>query len=503
MNGFALDIRRATMNRKVLPLLVLLSVLLGAAGMYTGLQMFGHQPATTIPSKQAEGQGQENKETNAIPVNLDEQMEKIRQTFELISKRYVDEVDESTLIEGAIQGMVNTLNDPYSVYMDKATADQFTQNLESSFEGIGAEVGMQNGKVTIVSPFRGSPAEKAGLMPNDSIISVDGEDITGLDLYQAVLKIRGEKGTIVKLEVERPGVNEPFVVDVTRDTIPLETVYSKTFDVNNKKVGYIQITSFAKDTANDFKDQLRELEQENIAGLIIDVRGNPGGLLEQVQGIVSELITKDKPYLQIEERSGEKQRYFSSLTEKKPYPIVTLIDKGSASASEILAGALKEAGGYEIVGDASFGKGTVQQAIPFNDGSNVKLTLFKWLTPDGNWIHNEGVQPTVPVKQPDYFYANPISLEENEELAFDTNSEKVRNAQVMLNGIGFDAGRLDGYFSKETEEAVKKFQQENGLTVTGKIDSSTAEQLQSQLIEAVRAEENDLQLKKAKEVLFQ
>lgn len=491
------------MNRKIVTVLMVVSVLVGAAGMYAGLQWFGHGQAAAVPSVQNPlTNNSEQAAPQEKPKNTEEQMEKIQQAYEIIFSRYVEETDSEKLIEGAIQGMVNTLEDPYSVYMDKDTAEQFTQSLESSFEGIGAEVGMQNGKVTIVSPFRGSPAEKAGLQPNDQILKVDEEDIEGLDLYQAVLKIRGEKGTVVTLEIQRPGVQEPFNVDVTRDTIPIETVYSETIEQDGKKVGYIQITSFSQDTGKDFQEQLDALEKENIEGLVVDVRGNPGGLLDQVQIIAAELVTKEKPYVQIEQRNGEKQRFFSSMTEKKPYDIVTLIDKGSASASEILAGALKEAGNYDVIGDASFGKGTVQQALELGDGSNLKLTLYKWLTPDGNWIHNDGVEPTIPVKQPDYFYANPINMEEDEELAIDTNSEKVKNVQVMLKGLGFDPGREDGYFSKETEDAVKSFQAENNLSTSGKVDSQTAEQLQAQLLDAVRAKENDVQLKEAIKTLL-
>lgn len=491
------------MNRKVVTLLMLLSILVGAGGMYAGIQWLGSSQASTVPSPLTQENAITKSETpKESPKDIKAHMDKIQQAYELISSRYVEEMEPDKLIEGAIQGMVDTLGDPYSVYMDAETAEQFNQSLESSFEGIGAEVGMQNGKVTIVSPFRGSPAEKAGLQPNDQILKVDEEDIEGLDLYQAVLKIRGEKGSIVKLQIQRPGVQEPFVVEVTRDTIPIETVYSETYEVEDKKVGYIQITSFSQNTGADFKKQLAELEQQNIDGLVVDVRGNPGGLLEQVQMIASELITKEKPYVQIEERDGEKQRFFSSLSEKKPYPIISLIDKGSASASEILAGALKEAGNYEVVGDASFGKGTVQQAVPMGDGSNIKLTLYKWLTPDGNWIHESGVEPTIPVEQPDFFYANPINLEEDEQLAFDTNSEKVKNVQLMLKGLGFDPGREDGYYSKDTENAVKSFQEENDLSATGKIDGSTAELIQSKLLEAIRSEENDVQLKEAMKHLF-
>lgn len=489
------------MNRKLVTAVMVLSLLLGAGAMYVGLQVFGDSPVSTTTSPNSSNENSNAKKEKEVVINVDEQMKKIQQAFELISTEYVEQVDQMELIEGAIQGMVSTLEDPYSTYMDKDTAEQFTQSLESSFEGIGAEVGMQNGKVTIISPFRDSPAEKAGLQPNDQIIKVDDEDIAGLDLYQAVLKIRGEKGTVVKLEVERPGVNESFVVNVTRDTIPLDTVYSKTFEQDGKTIGYIQITSFAQETSADFQDQLNELEKSGIDGLIIDVRGNPGGLLDQVQTISSEFITKDKPYVQIEQRNGEKQRYFSSLTEEKSYPIVALIDKGSASASEILAGALKEAGGYDIIGEASFGKGTVQQAVPFTDGSNIKLTRYKWLTPDGNWIHNDGVTPTIEVRQPDYFYASPIVLEDGEELVFDSNNEKVKNVQVMLRGLGLEPGRADGYFSKQTEEVIRQFQKDKGISVTGKVNSETAELIQTDLLEAVRAEENDAQLQEAIKVL--
>lgn len=475
---------------------MLVSVLIGAAGMYAGIHWFDNGPVAAVPSNSLTDSEQAAAPQES-PKQIAENMEKIKKAYEIISSRYVEEMEPNELIEGAIQGMVNTLEDPYSVYMDKDTAEQFTQSLESSFEGIGAEVGMQNDKVTIVSPFRGSPAEKAGLQPNDQILKVDEEDIAGLDLYQAVLKIRGEKGSVVKLQIQRPGVQEPFNVDVTRDTIPIETVYSETYEQEGKKVGYIQITSFSQNTGADFKEQLAAIESDNIEGLVIDVRGNPGGLLDQVQIIASELVTQEKPYVQIEQRNGEKQRFFSSITEKKPYEIVTLIDNGSASASEILAGALKEAGGYEVVGDTSFGKGTVQQPLELGDGSNLKLTMYKWLTPDGNWIHKDGVEPTVPVKQPDYFYANPISLDENEELTFDDNNEKVKNVQVMLKGLGFDPGREDGYFSKETENALKSFQSENGIPNTGKVTNQTAEQLQTKLLEAVRSKENDVQLKEA------
>lgn len=470
---------------------MVLSLLLGASATFLVVQLLDNneQPLVQQPS-----QNNDNTKEN------ENDLSKIGQAYNMILSNYVEKVDEKQLIEGAIQGMVSTLEDPYSAYMDEETAAQFNESLESSFEGIGAEVSMMEGKVTIVAPFKDSPAEKSGLKPNDQIIKIDGESIEGLDLYEAVLKIRGEKGTVVTLEVMRPGVTELMNVKVTRDTIPIETVYTDLKEYDNKKLGYIEITSFANDTAEDFIVGLNELEDKGIEGLVIDVRGNPGGLLESVEEILKQLVTKDKPYVQIENRDGEKQRFFSTLEKQKEYPIVVLTNQGSASASEILAGALKEAGGYDIVGEKTFGKGTVQQARDMGDGSNLKLTMFKWLTPDGNWIHKKGIEPTVEAKQPDYFYANPIQFEK--ELTQNMNNEKIKNAQIMLKGLGFDPGREDGYFSGETVIAVKAFQQANDIEATGTINEKTAGAIEAKVIESIRDPKNDLQLKKAMEVLF-
>ncbi|MFG6495476.1 S41 family peptidase [Fictibacillus sp. UD] len=481
-------------NKKMLALLIVLSLLVGAGGMYGSMALFGND------SKYVQ-----NGEVNDLPkaktkLNSDEEFAKLQKTYEIISSRYVEDVDRDKLLEGAIQGMVKTLKDPYSVYMDEETASQFSQSLDSSFEGIGAEVSMVDGKVTIVAPFKDSPAEKAGLKPNDQIITIDGKSVEGLDLYKAVLKIRGEKGSVVTLGVKRSGVSDVMPIKVTRDEIPIETVYSDIEEVKGKKIGVLEITSFSEKTGSDFKRHLTDLEKQKIDGLVIDVRGNPGGYLEAVDSILRQIIPENKPFVQIEDRKGNKERYVSTLKEKKDYPIVGLIDKGSASASEILAAALQEGGSYELVGEKSFGKGTVQQSIDLGDGSNIKLTLFKWLTPDGNWIHKKGVKPTYEVKQPEYFYTNPIAIEKK-SLEFDMNNEQVKNAQIMLNGLGFQTGREDGYFDEKTQSAVTAFQRANNLPATGKVDAKTAGKMESKVIDSIRDDKNDVQRKTAIELL--
>lgn len=477
------------MSRKWIALLITGSLLTGAGGTYAGLQWLASDESNT-----EEQDSIQLTDKNSLSIDQ-EKIEKVETAYQLILNSYVEKVEEEQLVEGAIQGMLTTLEDPYSVYMDKETAKQFSDTLESSFEGIGAEVSMVDGKIIIVSPFKDSPAEKAGLKPKDEILKVDGESVDGLDLYEATLKIRGEKGTKVKLEIARQGLKEPLTIEVKRDEIPQITVYAEIKNQGSKKVGYMEITSFSEETSKEFAKQLNAMEKKDIEGLVIDVRGNPGGLLSSVQEILETLVTKDKPYLQIEKRNGEKISYFSNLEKEKGYPIAVLIDKGSASASEILAGALKEAEGYALIGENTFGKGTVQQPVPMGDGSNIKLTLFKWLTPDGNWIHKEGIKPTLEVKQPEIFQTHPLQIEK--PLVMDMNNEMVKNAQDILEGLGYATGRKDGYFSESTAIAVKAFQQQQDLEATGQIDQKTASALEQAVIEEMKKEQNDLQLQTA------
>lgn len=478
------------MKRKWIALLMVGSLFTGIGSTYAFLQWTGEEK--NLPSELDQ----------QTELNLDQQeniaytnFDKIEKAYELIISSYVETIEADELIEGAIQGMLLTLEDPYSVYMDEETSKQFNDALESSFEGIGAEVSSVDGKIVIVAPFKDSPAEKAGLKPNDQILSVDGQSVKGLDLMEATMKIRGPKGTTVVLEIARYGLSDPLVLEVMRDEIPQITIYSKMWKQNDKNIGYIEITTFSEDTSKDFVSELTSLERQGMDGLIIDVRGNPGGLLTSVEEILREFVTKENPYVQIEKRNGEKLRYFSTLEKGKPYPVVVLIDKGSASASEILAGSLQEAEGYTLIGEKTFGKGTVQQPLPMGDGSNIKLTLFKWLTPNGNWVHKKGIEPNIKVAQPDIFQTHPIQLEQ--ALEKDMNNEQVQNVQQILAGLGFAPGRTDGYFSDLTEKAVFAFQNHNGLRASGKVDQETASVLEANLKQELKKEKNDLQLQTA------
>lgn len=482
------------LRKQYIPLILFAALVIGFLGAYAGIKLA--QPATPIeqiPVDKEDNKGSEKKEEKP------EDLSKVIQAYNLIKEHYVEGVESDLLFEGAIQGMLDVLEDPYSTYMDPEMNERFMEQIESSFEGIGAEVSMMDGKVTIVTPIKDSPAEAAGLRPNDQIILIDNEEIDGLDLNEAVEIIRGEKGSEVVLGIQRPGVSEVFEVKIIRDEIPIETVYVDTKTIDGKKTGILTITSFSENTAEDFADELAQLEQDGIEGLVIDVRGNPGGLLDSVGDILGNFIPKDIPYIQIENQKGEKTPYYSRLKGEKDYPISVVIDEGSASASEILAIALKEMD-YNVVGMTSFGKGTVQQPIPLGDGSTIKLTISKWLSPNGVWIHDKGVEPTVEKKQPDYFYSNPIQADE--PLTNNQTGEKVENAKRMLHGLGYDIAKVDGNYDNDTVEAVKTFQKDHDLKITGEIDEKTASLIETKIIEKIRSGEDDQQLEEALNILY-
>lgn len=485
------------LNGKKTLLILLAALLLGFFGAYWGVQVGNKNAADEGTNQQAAQQSNNDKQNDAD--KQPDNMTKIEQAYALIKENFVGNAEDKQLVEGAIQGMLTSLEDPYSTYMDVEAMKEFNEQIESSFEGIGAEVSMVNGKVTIVTPIKDSPAEKAGLRPNDQVLTVDGKSLEGMDLNEAVNLIRGEKGSEVVLSIQRSGASKPFDVTLVRDTIPIETVYSEMNTDNGKKTGVIEITNFSEHTAEEFAEQLEKLEKDGMEGLVLDVRGNPGGLLNSVEDILEHFIPKDVPYIQIEDKNGQKEKYYTDLKEKKSYPITVLVNEGSASASEILAVAMKEIG-YDIVGTKSFGKGTVQQPVPMGDGSTIKLTFFKWLSPKGNWINEKGVEPTVKVDQPDYYYANPIQIEK--PLTFDHTGETIENVQQMLTGLGYKPGRTDGYFDKQTENAVKAFQKENELKQTGEVDEKTAGLMETRIIERIRSGEDDEQLVKAVEALY-
>ncbi|MFB7639710.1 lmo1851 family serine protease [Peribacillus butanolivorans] len=422
------------------------------------------------------------------------EFEKLYSTYDTIKDNYYEEIDQDKLVDGAINGMIKSLDDPYSTYMDKKEASSFHESISSSFEGIGAEIQEQDGKIMVVSPIKGSPAEKAGVKPNDIILSVDGKSLEGLSSSEAVLKIRGEKGTKVDLSITRAGEPEPIALTIKRDTIPIETVYAEMLDDG---VAKIQVTSFSEHTVKELETALNDMSKKDMKGLILDLRGNPGGLLDQAIDMASLFIPNGEVVLQVEERSGKKDVYKSKNNGELKIPVVVLIDDGSASASEIVAAAVSESADIPLIGVKSFGKGTVQTAQDFDDGSNFKYTAAKWLTPEGNWIHKKGIKPDIKVNLPDY--ASLPYISPDKELKESDSSSEVKAAEKMLKAAGYNPGKIDGFFDEETTNAVKEFQKEQKIKETGIIKDDTTVKLMQVIREKIL--ENDTQVKKAVEVL--
>ena len=457
-------------------IMLLFLVVFLSAGITTFALAFGDEKAVTVGTERNE-------------------FDKLYTAYDTLKDKYYKEVDQDHLINGAINGMVEALDDPYSDYMDTSEAKGFHDSISSSFEGIGAEIQEQDGFIMIVSPIKDSPAEKAGLKPNDIVTSVDGKSIQGMSANEAVLLIRGKKGTTVKLAIKRPGVEELVDVSIVRDTIPIETVYGEMMDDG---IVHIQITSFSDNTTSELVTILNDMKDQGMKGLVLDLRQNPGGLLNQAIQISSLFLPDSEVVLQVEDRAGNREKITSKASNDNPnVPIVVVIDKGSASASEILAAAVSESGNVKLVGEKSFGKGTVQQAQDFSDGSNIKFTTEKWLTPDGNWIHKKGITPDVEVALPDY--ASLTMLNTESELKLSVSSPEVKTAQQMLSALGYDPGREDGYFDEKTEQAVKDFQSKENLERTGILTGDSTMKLMEKLRDQIK--ENDTQVQKAIEVL--
>lgn len=341
-------------------------------------------------------------------------LEKVDGTYETILSKYVGEIDKEALVDGAIKGMISALDDPYSDYFSGEDADDLNETIDGSFQGIGAVMSIKDGQPVIAEPpMKDSPAEKARLKADDIISKVDGKETKGRQLDEVVKTIRGKKGTDVTLSVLRG--EESFDVTITRDEIPLVTV-KNSLDETDKTVGKIEVTSFTSHTAEEFQEAIKTLRKDGAKSFIIDVRSNPGGLLDQV-AIMSSMFLKDgKTIVSFEDKEENKQRLVAGKELdggfKVKEPTVVLVNGGSASASEIFAAALYESAKIPVIGSSkTFGKGTVQTVNPLENNSDLKLTTSKWLTPKGKWIHEKGFEPSVKVDLPAYYESNPLDRE--------------------------------------------------------------------------------------------
>ena len=323
-------------------------------------------------------------------------------TYNDILNNYYQPVDAEKLLEAGINGMVNYLGDPYSIYMDKEDSEEFNMVLDGKYSGIGAEIQqlVETGEIKILEVYKDSPAEKAGLQKDDIIFKVNGEEIKGMTAADVSNKVKGEQGTKVDLTIKRG--EETIDVTLTRGSVDIPSVTSEIIEKNNKKIGYIYVSVFAENTDSQFKAEVEKLEKDHIDSLIIDLRQNSGGHLKTVTNMISMFIKKDEVIYKLKTKDNVEE-FKDQTDEHRTYPIAIVIDNGSASASEVFTAALKEKYGATIVGEKSFGKGKVQKAYNLSNGAMIKYTYQEWLTPDGNYIDQQGIEPNIKVE---YSYKN-------------------------------------------------------------------------------------------------
>lgn len=320
------------------------------------------------------------------------------QVWRSIHASYVNaNVDDQALVEGAIAGLVSGLGDPYSTYLTPAETKSFEDEIQGTFEGVGMEIGYKQKDLTVIAPLPGSPAEKAGLQAGDVILSIDNRDAAGLSVDEAVQAIRGAKGTSVTLVLHRGQEENNRTVSIVRDKIVVDPVNSKVITVNDRRLGYIRLSSFNRDVDRRFRQTAQDLLSQSIDGLILDLRNNPGGYLDQSVAVASAFIPDGLVVSEVGRNGDRRELKAAGNAFLNETPTVVLVNRGSASASEIVAGALQDTKHATVVGEQTFGKGSVQEYENLADGSSLKLTVAKWFTPRGRSISDEGIRPDVAV----------------------------------------------------------------------------------------------------------
>lgn len=353
--------------------------------------------------------------TSGQPSGVD--FEPFWKAWSLVNEHYVNgnststadkKISDQEKVWGAISGMVAALGDPYTVFMPPQEKKKFEEEIQGNFSGVGMEMGMKDGVPTVIAPLEDSPAQRAGIKAGDRVIKVNDKTVAGLSIDETINLIRGKEGTSVTLTLDREKAKEPLVVKITREVINIPTI--KTETVNGKKAGQkifvIRLYNFSAPSANAFRGALKTFSEAGTNKLILDLRGNPGGYLESAVDMASWFLPKGKAVVREDRGNGEPEKVYRSagydvFTDK--LKMVILVDRGSASASEILAGALSEHGKAKLVGEKTFGKGSVQELVPVTGDSSIKVTIAKWLTPNGVSISKNGLTPdyVVPVTEDD------------------------------------------------------------------------------------------------------
>jgi len=375
---------QANTNKKIIvkrAIYVLLAILVFGTGWLVGAGKIGPNSAVNLASKISDSG------SNKVPTDG------LQEIYEKLNEYYDGEINSDDILNGLKTGMVSAVGDTYTEYLTAEETAEFNSDLNGTFEGIGAELGREGSFIIIISPIKGTPADKAGIQPQDIIIEIDGEPSTDITVSEAVKKIRGEKGTTVTLTIIRDG--EQLVVPIVRETIDIPSVEWRVED----GIGIIEIGRFGTDTTKLVEKAAKEMTADGINKIVLDMRGNPGGLLDEAVSVANVWLPKGSTVLE-EKRGGETIKTFTTSDNPifKDTQTVILINEGSASASEIVAGALRDNGTATIVGATSYGKGSVQQIMELSGGGSLKVTIARWFTPKGKNIDKEGIEPDTKVE---------------------------------------------------------------------------------------------------------
>ncbi len=317
------------------------------------------------------------------------------ESLSLVKKNYVEDVDEKDLVYGAIKGMLSSL-DPHSSFMPPEAFKEMQIDTRGEFGGLGIQIGMKDKILTIIAPIEDTPAHKAGVKSGDKIIKIDGDSTKDITLHEAVSKLRGKKGTSVVITIIREGLDKTLDITIVRDIIKLKSVKSKVID---ESIGYVKLTQFQEKSANDLRKAINKLSKENINSFILDLRNNPGGLLKGAVDVTSQFLPPGKLVVYIKGKTGDKTEFHTvNGNNYANYPMVVLVNEGSASASEIVAGALQDWNKAVVLGTQTFGKGSVQTVMPLSDGSALRLTTARYYTPKDRSIQTTGITPDIIVK---------------------------------------------------------------------------------------------------------
>ena len=314
--------------------------------------------------------------------------------FSMVEHNYVQAVPASRLFDGAVKGMVEALKDQHSVYLDKESMNTFMMHTEGEYGGVGIYLGQKDKELLVIAPMEGTPAESAGVKSGDRIMKIDDVATIDMDSDVAANKIRGKAGTIVKLTLLRG--KDTKVVELKREIIEIKTVVGK---MQKDKIGYLRISMFNENTGTEFDKEWKKLENDGAKAFVLDLRENPGGLLTECVDVAKHFIPKG-PIVTVVDRSGDKEEYDSVLVNQR-FPLVVLVDGGSASASEIIAGAVQDTKSGTLIGEKTYGKGSVQTIMRLGDGSGMKLTIAKYATPSNRFIDGIGIEPDIKITLPE------------------------------------------------------------------------------------------------------